>query len=110
MLGAYDPTITLSNLSEEDKQFISIYDWDSSDLLISDRLTSEIFYNYALRTNLWFYNSAEALKAYKYFVYEQAGLELPSEDRILKPLDDFLSSFLDDEPAEEVVPNPKGDK
>ena len=110
MLGAYDPTITLHNLSEEDKQFISIYDWDSSDLLISDRLTSEIFYNYALRTNLWFYNSAEALKAYKYYVYEQAGLELPSEDRILKPLDDFLSSFLDDEPAEEVVPNPKGDK
>ena len=40
MIGAYDPTITLQNLSEEDKQFISIYDWDSSDLLISDKLTS----------------------------------------------------------------------
>ena len=105
MIGAYDPTITLQNLSEEDKQFISIYDWDSSDLLISDRLTSEIFYNYALRTNLWFYNSAPVLKAYKYYVYEQAGLPLPDEDKIVKPLDDFLSSFLDDEPAEEVDPN-----
>lgn len=105
MIGAYDPTITLQNLSEEDKQFISIYDWDSSDLLISDKLTSEIFYNYALRTNLWFYNSAPVLKAYKYYVYEQAGLPLPDEDKIVKPLDDFLSSFLDDEPAEEVDPN-----
>lgn len=105
MIGAYDPTITLQNLSEQDKQFISIYDWDSSDLLISDRLTSEIFYNYALRTNLWFYNSAPVLKAYKYYVYEQAGLPLPDEDKIVKPLDDFLSSFLDDEPAEEVDPN-----
>lgn len=105
MIGAYDPTITLQNLSEQDKQFISIYDWDSSDLLISDKLTSEIFYNYALRTNLWFYNSAPVLKAYKYYVYEQAGLPLPDEDKIVKPLDDFLSSFLDDEPAEEVDPN-----
>lgn len=105
MIGAYDPTITLQNLSEQDKQFISIYDWDSGDLLISDRLTSEIFYNYALRTNLWFYNSAPVLKAYKYYVYEQAGLPLPDEDKIIKPLDDFLSSFLDDEPAEEVDPN-----
>lgn len=105
MVGAYDPTVTLQNLSEEDKSFISIYDWDASDLLISDRLTSETFYNYAIRTNLWFYNSAPVLKAYKYFIYDQAGLPLPDEDKIIKPLDDFLSSFLDDEPAEEVDPN-----
>lgn len=105
MVGAYDPTVTLQNLSEEDKNFISIYDWDASDLLISDRLTSETFYNYAIRTNLWFYNSAPVLKAYKYFIYDQAGLPLSDEDKIIKPLDDFLSSFLDDEPAEEVDPN-----